>query len=515
MSGATAPRTDDGWLEGRAAPFIAALITLVCVHVTWGTRHPLPLMHDEWAYWTQAGQYAANLWSVPAPAMPEFFEQLYVLVTPVFAAKYWPGHAMMIAPGFAIGFPQLMPQLLSAIAGGLVFALARRFGGARVAALTFVLWVSTFGNLRFRASYFSELTTSAMWLLAWYALARWRESRRWGWMALLAVATGWGAISRPATMFVFAIPVGVIVLMDTVRGKRWSHLAIGLSCGTAVLAILPVWNSKTLGDWRTTPLAAYTEQYLPFDIPGYRVNETAPERALPPEMQRVRGFLLEIKMEQASAPAWKTFAERAGFLLRDAFAGWRLPFVLAFAVGLVVGGPVAWFAFGSALLLVAGYATQAHTRDWTIYYLEVFPAVAFVAALGARRILAEVRRRASPGSGPLAPMAMTAMSAAFLVLVAMDVLSARETLGRVGARTYEFRKGVAALEAKPNIVFVRYAERRNMHLSLVANDGDLARAESWIVHDRGAENAKLMAAAPGRAAFLYDEASNAFLRMVP
>src|SRR5204863_2424807 len=124
---------------------------------------------------------------------------LYIVVTPVFAAKYWPGHAMLLAPGFALGIPALMPNILNAIAGGLVFALARRVAGARIAALTFVLWVSTFGNLRFRASYFSELTTSCMWLAGWWALLRWRETRRWGWMALLAAATRWGAITAPAT----------------------------------------------------------------------------------------------------------------------------------------------------------------------------------------------------------------------------------------------------------------------------------------------------------------------------
>ena len=69
------------------------------------------------------------------------------------------------------------------------------------------------------------------------------------------------------------------------------------------------------------------------------------------------------------------------------------------------------------------------------------------------------------------------------------------------------------LPRAPNIVFVRYAERRSMHIALVANDGMLRDARSWIVHDRGADNAMLLRAAPGRAAYLFDETTGEFREM--
>lgn len=503
------------------APITCALITAALVMITWDSVAQIPLMHDEWAYWMQAQQFAALSWSQPSPRLPEFFEQLYVLVSPVYAAKYWPGHAMAIAAGFAVGLPWLLPLTLSAASGALVFMLARRVSGTLAASLTFVLWVSTFGNLRFRASYFSEITTSFAWLLAWWALLEWRETRRMGWMVTLALATGLGAITRPATMFVFAIPVGLLVIADVWRATGVQratlarHLAVGVACGTAVLTILPFWSARTTGSARITPLAAYTQQYLPFDVPGYSVSDTPPERTVPPEMERVRGFLREIKVEQATAPVWRTFAERAGFLLRDAFAGWRLPFVVAFAVGLAVGGQVAWFAFGSVLLLVAGYVTQAHTRDWTVYYLEAFPVVAFVAALGVRRILLSIRAqvRQLPAADVMPKLVYRLLTAAIIALLLSDTYAATQTLSKVGARTVAFRKAVARLGRTPNVVFVRYAERRNMHLALVANEGDLGLAQSWLVHDRGADNARLMALVPGRTAYLYDEASGAFTEM--
>lgn len=506
------------WLESRWAPVVAGVVAAVLVWVTWGAVRFLPLMHDEWAYWTQAYQYAALQWTSPAPAVPEAFEQLYVLVDPVFASKYWPGHALALAAGFAIGLPALMPLLLTGVAGALTYALARSLAGGRVAVLTFVLWAGTFGNLRFRASYFSELTTSAAWLGAWWALLRWRETRSARWMVVLAACTGWGAITRPATMFVFAIPVGVVVITDVARQRRWTHLAAGVATGCAVLAILPWWSARTTGDWRITPLALYTRQYLPFDVPGTMVRDTPPERALPAEMERVRLFLRQLKEDQVKAPAWRTFAERTGFLVRDAFAGWRLPFVVAFAAGIVMGGPVGWFAMGSVLLLVVAYVTQAHSRDWTVYYLEAFPVVAFLAAVGTRALLNGLIRR-RPRQGEPARRALTFRVATiaavgFGAVLTRDALVARRTLARVGAHTVEFHAGVAALPRAPRVVFVRYADRRNMHLSLVANRAPLAAADTWIVHDLGARNVEVMAMAPGRTAYLYDEASARFLEMV-
>ena len=507
----TARRTQ-AWLDARWTPAVFGGITALLVFIVWGgSLSALPLMHDEWAYWTQAGQYAAQRWSLPSPPIPEFFEQLYVLVTPVFAAKYPPGHALVMAPGFAIGMPALVPLLLTATTGAVVFALARRLAGLWVAALTLILWASTFGNLRFRATYFSELTTSCAWMITWWALIRWRDTRRWPWMALLALATGWGAITRPATMFLFAIPLGAVVVADIWRTKRWAHLVIGVACGSAVLAILPLWSARVTGNWRLTPLAEYTRQYLPFDIPGYTVDVTPPERALPPEMERVRGFLRDIKTEQATAPPATTFFARAGLLMRDAFDGWRLPFVIAFVIGVVMGGPAAWFAFGTSLLLVIGYVTQAHTADWSIYYLEAYPAIAFVAALGVRTIW-----RRTP-AGRIGVSALPAWAVPLLLVVALtgvayDTVHARDTLARIAAHTNSFRAGVANLSKTPSIVFVRYAapERRNMHLSLVANAGDLENATAWIVHDRGADDLRLIAANPGRTPYLYDEAKNAF-----
>ncbi len=495
----------DGWWPALVAGVLSAL----AVFVVWGSLSPVPVMHDEWAYWLQADQYAHLHWKVASPPAPEFFEQLYVLVTPVFAAKYPPGYAMMLAPGFALGISALMPLIAAAVAGALVFALARRVAGNLAGALTWVLWIGTFGNLRFRAAYFSETTTSLCWLVAWWALLEWRTTRRTRWMIVLAVAIGWGAITRPATMFVFAIPVAVVVLRDVLAGKLWRELVVGIVAGTLVLGILPLWSVGTTGSWRDTPLALYTKQYLPFDNPGYTVDETPPQRELPHEMERVRAFLHDIKKDQVVTPIWVTAFGRGWLLLRDSFGGWRLPFAFAFLLGLWAAGPVGWFALGTSGLLIAAYLSQAHTSDGVVYYLEAMPAIAFIAAVGVARALKSAQLRSAPR------WAAPVVALGFAALLVNDVSSARDTLARISAKPRLFMEEVAKLPKKPNVVFVRYSTHRSMHIALVENRGMLQDADSWIVHDRGADDLRLYAAANGRTAYVFDEATGEFHEAKP
>ena len=95
-------------LGERWTPVLAGLASAACVLAVWGSLDATPLYHDEGAYLLQAEIFAAGRWAMPAPVIPEFFEQMYVLVTPVLAAKYPPGHALAMAPGALVGLPGLV-----------------------------------------------------------------------------------------------------------------------------------------------------------------------------------------------------------------------------------------------------------------------------------------------------------------------------------------------------------------------------------------------------------------------
>src|SRR5207244_8803086 len=75
----------------------------------WGAR---PSTEDEFVYLFQAKALAAGHLAYPSPPLPEFFEAAHVLVVPRYAAKYFPGHAAVLAPFVALGVPWLGPSLL-------------------------------------------------------------------------------------------------------------------------------------------------------------------------------------------------------------------------------------------------------------------------------------------------------------------------------------------------------------------------------------------------------------------
>jgi hypothetical protein len=54
-------------------------------------------------------------------------------------------------------------------------------------------------------------------------------------------------------------------------------------------------------------------------------------------------------------------------------------------------------------------------------------------------------------------------------------------------------------------VFGRKGKSQTLAQSLFVNEPDLNHARIWIVHDRGKENARLVALAPDRAPYVYDE----------
>lgn len=570
-------------LAARWTPAIAGVVSAVCVLTVWGSLDAAPFYHDEGAYVLQAQIFAAGRWAMPAPPLPEFFEQMYVLVTPVLAAKYPPGHSLLMAPGALVGLPGLVPVLLTGIAGALLFALARRVANVWVALLALVVWLAMPANLHFRASYLSETTTSACWLGAWWLLLRWRDTGRRGWLLAAAAVVGWGAITRPLTMLVFAIPLAAAVLTIVVRQRRWLDLGGAVATGSLVLLVLPLWSARTLGSAERTPLATYQAQYIPFDAPGWSDPVATGTRTLPNDLAREAEFLREIKREQVTTPVTELLGARLAFFRRAFFGDWRVVLLPAFVVGMIALGVPGTIALASSLLLVLAHLTQAHTPDWIVYYVEAFPVVAFVSALGFHRFAQWIAARAEGTSGrepvaanaaadasvvlgggppkaggavaaldiarvafllpvplapsflPLAPatpvptpramrsgspraargaaLATLLLASAVTLTVPGTVAWWRNAHDIVVAEQEEFRAAVRALPDAKSVVFVRYAPNHDVHFPLVRNEGDLAAARTWLVHDRGADNERLLKSAPDRAPYLYDQGSRSFFRL--
>jgi len=504
------PSAAAAFLSGAWSPVVAGVVTVLFVRIVWGSFHEPGVVHDERAYLLQAEIFAAGRWTAPSPPIAAFFEQMHVFIEPAVFAKYPPAHALTLVPGIWLGLPGLMPALMTGLAGALVFWLARRLANEWVALLTWWLWTTAWATLLWSASYFSETTSTAMWLAAAWATIRWLDSNRSRYLLAVAAALGWGLEARPLTMAALSLPLAFVILRRVAATRAWTVLAAPVVLGAAILALAPLWNQQTLGDWRHDPYAYYSRVYFPFDKPGFGADPTPPLRPLMPEIAAVGEWSRDLHAHYAFSSLPSACAQRLLAILVWCAVGWRLAIAVLIVAALLHASSVERAGVVTIALLLLAYLTFAHPPMWIVYYLEVLPIVYFLAARELGRMVhkfsglgpeASVRWPASVANGSLAIA---------LLLLPLGVNDVRGIRAAIDLRNTFHRAADAAMARLPPekaIVFVSYPPSQSPHLGLTRNEPDLASALRWVVYDRGARNAELRALAPGRAAYRLDAAT--------
>jgi hypothetical protein len=520
---AAEPSTLARALDSRAIVALVFAVTAGVLWYAWGQWTPVPIVHDELAYVLQAKIFARARWALSSPAMPLFFEQPYILVEPALASKYFPGHSLLLTIGALLGWMPLMPLVLQGIAGCLIFALARRVANGAVALLAWMLWLLTPIVLFFGPTYYSESTTIVCWLGGWYALLEWRTTGRRGWLLVVAALTGWCVITRPLTGLAYAIPVGIVVIRDVVRGRHWRDFALALATGVAVLAIIPLWSAKTTGDWRVTPLERYTRDYMPYDLPGFGMITTPPARTLNPEFVHLNEVFSAFHPDHTARALPRIAAERARYLA-DAVWGWsRGVFALFALIGLLtMRGPVA-FAVASGVVLLLTYLSFGTTPTWTLYYYESVPAYAYLTAAGIAWLAALVGTRRLPRrsdpDGWSSRRWSAAVVAGALVLIIPGYAAANNIRAQHASQRVNLMRFARLRETLPTrrgILFVRHSAFHNPHETLVQNVANPEAERLLVVYDRGdAENARLLTLMPDRSPYFFDEAEGTVYRYGP
>lgn len=500
-----------GWLGGPRAPLLLALLTtLALAWVGGGGLQTTPISTDENAYLLQAHLLAeGKVAGAPAP-IPDFFEQPWVMVAPRTYAKYPPGQALILAPGVFLGLPWLVPALLLAVTGALVFVLARRIVGPAGAVLAWAGWVLAPMTMAWQSSYFSEITSAAGWLVAVWAGLRWHDGGGRRWLVVTALALGWTAITRPYTALLLAIPLGTALLVTIARRRAWGDLAAAVVAGSAVLAVLPFWYHATTGHWTQSPLSVYTATYLPWDHLGFAIDSTPPLRAPTADFAPIAHHMLQVHRDHTLAALPHTLVDRFLWTMRMTWSGWRIILIPLAVFGLFELGTLGWLAFASAVLLFLGHLVWGHEAGWTLYYAEAEPVWFLLAGAGAIRLA----RRAWAGEGER--RLGVAMALALPVLAILSLLDARGYRNWRAARVADSKNftDLVAREPGRSIWFVREADDGQARPVLVANDPDWANAPAWIVHDLGARDAELMRLAPDRTAYLVERSTGKVLPLV-
>ncbi|HKW09832.1 MAG TPA: hypothetical protein VJO33_05590 [Gemmatimonadaceae bacterium] len=492
-------------LNDRRTPAIIGVLSGLLLLWVWGSLAQSPVIHDESAYLLQAQLFAALHWTGGGRPLPAFFEQAHILIDGVLASKYPPGNSLLLTFGVLLGLPGLPVIVMNAGASALMFALARRAAGGVVALLTWIVWQSSFPMVYYRASYMSESASALAWLLAWWGIARWHDDtaatpktgRKW--LIVAAGAVAWCAITRPLTGVALALVAGCVVLRQCQKRRVWRDLVPAASVAAAILAILPLWSWRTTGNAFLTPLTSYTKTYLPFDKPGFGAGPgDLPSNRLPLDQARIEGVFYRIHAEHTVSALPRIAWQRLTMIDRDEWYEWRGGLRVFALVGLLALSLEGWIGLAAFALQFLLYLSYAHPAFWTLYYVECMPMLAFVTALGIARCFAllDNRRRVN------AAVLVATVGIVIAAVIARQVKSAVRD-------DHAFYDGFAQLVRQiPDaraIVFVRYGPKHLDGLSYIRNVPDLTRARVWTVYDRGAENEKLLAIAPERAAYLFDE----------
>ena len=491
-----------------------ALITIALYWWIWGAFVPPTESHDEAAYLLQARIFASGKWIEPARPLPEFFEQFHVLVTPVLAAKYPPGHSLLLVPGVLAGFPPLVPLVLAGLSATLLFVLVRRLTDLPIAFLAWLFWLLAPLNVRFYPSYLSEVSTATLWLLGWWSLLRWWEGGQRRWLIGLSLCAAWMALCRPLTAVAFALPSGVVVLTGLVRRRSARGVVMAVCVGGLIAGILPLSNARTTGDWRELPFVMYSRMYMPWDRMGFGFDSTPPARQPSPEVEALTAVYRPLHEAHTLANLPGLAGARA---LRLALGSWGRGgwFLLPLAAaGLWTLGWYGVVPLTAAALLLVLYLAYAHPLAWMVYYLEAVPVLVVLLAVGAGRIFAAVRsRRLNPPMKAGLHTSLAVVICLSLCWSASEVPDQRRKQLRLHADDWTLENGLRTIGARKAIVFVHYGPGHIVHQSLIRNEPDLEHSRIWLVHDFGPADSLLLNMASDRTPYLYDEEHRRLLKL--
>jgi hypothetical protein len=508
----------------RYAPVaLGALNALIVWWVLEFQLNPMPQIQDEAAYLLQAEIFARGRWTEVARPLPEFFAQMHVFTTPVLASKYPPGTSLFYTPFVVLGFTALAPMLLAATAGAFLFVLARRVTTSAVALLTWAVWTTAPTALRWQATFLSQTLTVVLWLAALYLALRYRDEQRQWLVVTLAAVIGLCAITRPLTAMALGIPIGVVIVREVWRARAWRSLALAILTGTIFVAILPVQNRMTTGDWRLSPLVKYSREYLPSDFPGFAFDSSRVVAPLPPDLEQTRQELFDVRRQHTADALPVTLLHRGLRSLTIVVAGWRVGLLALVLIGAIVMPPTGKFGFAMSVGLLLAYGIHSHRAQWSQYYVEAAPVYAFALAVGVWAVAARLIR----GWGAIRSkglwdtseprVAVASITTAFALIAVWAARSPTMMAGLHEERAYHRRFAQAlelvTRESPKAILFVDYGPTHNAHFSLVRNVPDLADAKTWIAYERGRDDLRLMRLAPERRAYIYHADEGRLIRL--
>jgi hypothetical protein len=474
----------------------------------------VPRIHDESSYLIQTRMLLRGRLWMPQHPLADFFDSFHILVRPVYASKYFPGAALLYAPGLAPGLPYwLMPVMCAGAAVGLVYRILAELTDGVGGSLAALLMLALASLRRVAVLYVATPALLVLVLLGFWAYLRWRRERGPGWAALVGFLFSWAAITRPMDALCYTVPVGVVMLLD-LRSAREPARRWSLVIGTAILAALPllmlqlVTNKGVTGSWRMLPWTYYAVHDDPYDGLGFHTlpPDLHPQSPLPQKQRFSEEFTKGAAIEHNSPG----LLERTIRYNLPAAARIFLPHPL-----LLVLIPVGLLAIRTrpraalyAALPLALIAYTLYTFSTPFYLVVAAPAAILGVLLGSEAIATTWPRQRN--------FTNTLVTGAILVLGITQLPQfnrlADEPIVLTEAATVA--RNLSNLPHTPAVVLFRYTPDANVHEEPVYNT-DVAWPDDAPViraHHLGPRNVEIFRyyaqRQPQRFFYLYDRATD-------
>lgn len=258
--GRIVPRLDRWLLDGagtldRALPgrrytlawtAVLAILLLVTSRVVFQHR---PLLVDSVVQLFQAKIFVAGMLTAPAPPGEAFVATQHMLVRHGrWFSQYPPGHAALLALGGLVGFPWLVPVLLTLGTALLLKRFATDAWGERTGRATLALAVFAPFFWVMGASFMNHVTCLFFAAAFLVAYQRWEAGAGAGWALASGLAIGAAGLARPLTALAVAAVFAPLGLRHAWRHGRFGSMAAAAVGGLAAIAVYAGWNAVTTGD---------------------------------------------------------------------------------------------------------------------------------------------------------------------------------------------------------------------------------------------------------------------------
>ena len=326
-----------------------------------------PAYHDESSYLFQAKTYLAGRLSFPShPTAARLFDQMHVVNEGRFASRYFPATGLFIAPWLWLEWPIVGHWLAGAatclFVFGIGFELSNNGTGFVAGMLTALSpGIAIFGGLLLA----HHPTLLSLGFFAWSFL-RWQTRESLVDVTLAGIGLSCAMLCRPMTAAGFALPFGVVFLMQLFRQQQRSPVKLFLAMAVPLIvgfALLAVQNKAITGSVTNSPYELFNEIYTPSHIYGFNNVVRGKQRVGPRVLENYDRMAVNLNPALAAENSWKRL-----------LASWQwtlgvVPLLVASVIFVLTGHTRDrrwWLVFASVVSLFAAHVPYWFTGifDW-------------------------------------------------------------------------------------------------------------------------------------------------------